>query len=84
MATQLEHTDTFGGEANYCWVKRAFTERDMTPRQEIRFAKAWAGLTGIRCRVENYGDMTAIYPRGICQVVFIDFIESEYARGERL
>jgi hypothetical protein len=23
MRYQIEYTDTFGGEANYCWVKRA-------------------------------------------------------------
>lgn len=23
MQYQIEYTDTFGGEANYCWVKRA-------------------------------------------------------------
>ena len=23
MNYQIEYTDTFGGEANYCWVKRA-------------------------------------------------------------
>ena len=23
MQYQIEYTDTFGGEANYCWLKRA-------------------------------------------------------------
>lgn len=72
----FEHTDTFGGEANYSWVRRhsfANLTPDLTDLQIVRRAKAWAGLTGIRCRVEHYGDMTAIYPSGICHVVFITY-----------
>ena len=31
MQYQIEYTDTFGGEANYCWVKRAtITMPEMT------------------------------------------------------
>lgn len=77
MAIELEHTDTFGGEANYCWVRRAQlpVRAYWTGRAIVRAAKAWAGLTGIRCRVESYGDMIAIYPRGICHVVFATYAD---------
>ena len=44
-------------------------------REIVRRAKKWAGWTGMRCRVEHYGDLTAIYPRGICQVVFATWAE---------
>ena len=73
----LEHTDTFGGEANYCWVRRTTLPDGLTDLQIVRRAKAWAGLTGVRCRVDNYGDMIAIYPQGICHVVFATYEEPQ-------
>lgn len=76
MAINLEHTDTFGREANYSWVRRAHIPADVSDRALVRRAKAWAGLTGIRCRVERHGDTVAIYPRGICQVVFANYSET--------
>lgn len=59
----LEQTDTFGGEANYSWVRREQIEAESN-RQVIRRAKAWAGYTGRRCRVDNRGDMIQITPVG--------------------
>ena len=77
MNIHYELTDTFGGEANYSWVKRHAEQAEDTclpsDRTLIRRAKAWAGFTGLRCRVENYGDLIAIRPSGICQVLFITF-----------
>lgn len=80
----IEHTDTFGGEANYCWVKRWHTERDLNDAQLVRLAKKLTGLTGVPCRKESFGDLTALYPRGICQVVFIAWADSDpkYQFGE--
>lgn len=59
----LEQTDTFGGEANYCWVRRAEITAT-NDRQVVRKAKAFAGYTGLRCRVDNIGDMIQITPIG--------------------
>ena len=74
MDIYFEHTDTFGGEANYSWVKReAYASKNRSDLALVRAAKKWAGISGIRCRTESYGDMLALYPRGICQVVFIIF-----------
>ena len=57
MKVLFEYTDTFGGEANYSWVKRE--ERvlhDDTPTRElVRLAKAWAGLTGVLRRWATSG-----------------------------
>lgn len=73
----LEYTDTFAGEANYSWVRRAHVPVDgLSDRALVRRAKAWAGLTGRRCRVENYGDTIAIYPRGMATVLFIAYSET--------
>lgn len=70
-----EYTDTFGGEANYSWVRRAeFTVPVGAPRAAVmRAGKKALGLTGVRCTVENYGDDLALYPAGSCTVAFINF-----------
>ena len=59
----LEQTDTFGGEANYCWVRRAEVEAK-NDRELVRKAKAFAGYTGRRCRVDDLGDTLQITPTG--------------------
>lgn len=74
----FEHTDTFAGESNYSWVRRESHEIDenkkpLTDLQIVRRAKAFAGFTGLKCRVENYGDFISIRPRNLCQVVFVTF-----------
>ena len=77
MKFQIEHTDTFGGESNYSWVRRHNGESGKdSDLSVIRAAKKILGWQGIKCRVDNYGDNLAIYPAGICQVAFIDFPES--------
>jgi hypothetical protein len=76
MQIEFEYTDTYGGESNYSWVKREdFTLPDnLTDLAIVRRAKKWAGINGEPCRVENYGDDIAIYPRHSCTVLFINFI----------
>lgn len=65
-----EYTDTFGGEANYSWVKRGTVEAT-DERAAVRAAKKAAGLTGAPCRREDQGDTVALYPAGTCTVLFI-------------
>jgi hypothetical protein len=74
---KVEHTDTYGGESNYAWVRRYELDLpwDVPQRTLMRRVKALTGLTGIRCKVVNYGDCTAIYPSGICHVVFVNLEE---------
>ncbi len=81
MAIQIEYTDTFGGEANYCWVRRWHCKADLTNRQAVTLAKKLTGLTGVPCRKDSFGDSAALYPRGICQVVFIGYSEPGYEDG---
>lgn len=73
VTIQFEHTDTFGGEANYSWVERETFEfpENISDRALLRRARAWAGLTNVRSDVSNFGDSLEIRPRGMCQVVFI-------------
>lgn len=72
----IEVTDTFGGEANYSWVRRYTIQQEsksLTDRQVIREAKKLAGWTGIRCNKSDFGDMIELRPAGMCQVMFINF-----------
>lgn len=75
--TTIEHTDTFGGEANYCWAKRWHTFAKLTDLQAVRLAKRLCGLSAHPCRSENMGDLIALYPRGIHQVIFVGWQDDE-------
>lgn len=68
-----ELTDTFGGQANYSWVRReSVTLPDgATDRQLVIAGKAALGLTGTRCRTFNYGDTWELRPIGACVVAFL-------------
>ena len=70
---QAELTDTFGGEANYGWVRRATFEvsNDATQRQVVAAGKAALGMTGERCRTTDLGDSYQLHPVGTCTVAFL-------------
>ena len=70
---QYEHTDTFGGEANYCWVNRGIVE--CNEKSVVREVKKALGLTGYPCRKTYYGDMIRLDLVGACQVIFIDWYD---------
>ena len=69
---QCELTDTFGGEANYAWVRRRHIEApaNASDRALIRAAKRAVGLDG-RHRKEVWGDTIAVRPAGAALVLFI-------------
>lgn len=73
MHYQIEITDTFGGEANYSWVRRHSLEApaEITDLALVRRAKRKADWSGLRCRVSRYGDTIEIRPVGVCCVLFI-------------
>lgn len=75
MKIQLEITDTFGGEANYSWVRRYTldTPDDISRRALVRRIKNAAGLTGVRCATDGHGGMIVIRPVGACVVLFATF-----------
>ncbi len=68
---RVEHTDTFGGEANYSWVHRYELPDDLSRLQLVRRAKALCGLTKVRCDVEDLGGEIWIRPRSFAQIVFV-------------
>jgi hypothetical protein len=77
MPMNLEYTDTFGGQANYSWVRRAHIAGDgLSQLALIRRAKRWAGLSGVRCEVSCYGDVYEIRPRGMATVLFAQWADT--------
>ena len=77
MIFEVEHTDTFGGEANYAWVHRYEFEADddTTDLALVRRAKKLCGVSGQRSTTESWGDMIAIRMTHSCQIIFITFKE---------
>lgn len=75
VTVSWEYTDTFGGEANYSWVRRGSVTlpANSSDRQIIHAVKADAGLTGLRMQRQDYGDMWEYRPYGICTVLFVTF-----------
>jgi hypothetical protein len=89
----IEYTDTFAGESNYSWVRRAtvsmpelthygydgstnYCKANKIYRRELmKKAKAAVGLTGLRGRVEDFGDMIRFVPYGHCTVLFIHYAD---------
>lgn len=70
---RIELTDTFGGEPNFGWIKRAtFTTRaGASQRAIVREAKRALDLCG-RWNTESYGDTYTMRASGACLVAFIN------------
>ena len=75
MKCVVTHTDTFGGEANYGWVKRHefVVDRDASQKKITHRAKALVGMTGVKADTDDYDVGLTIKPRGYHQVIFVDF-----------
>ena len=73
MDFNIEHTDTFCGEANYSWVNREkiTTKPGASQRQIIKQAKAKLWMTGVRGKTEQMGDGFRFTPSGYGQVIFV-------------
>lgn len=72
----VEFTDTFGGEANYCWVKRATLTLPVgsSDRAIMRAAKAAMGLSAVRGRLDSHGDGFAFRPYRSATVMFVQTV----------
>lgn len=74
MKVLAELTDTYGGEANYSWVRRVELEvpDTLSDRAIVRRAKKAVGVEGVRAtRRENYGDHIWLWGLGGCTALFI-------------
>lgn len=68
----VTYTDTFSGEANYCWLRQAnFTLKVYNKRSVIRKAKALMGLTNVRGVTEDWGDCLRFKPYRSNTVMFV-------------
>ncbi len=69
----VEMTDTFSGEANYCWVQRALIDApcDASSKMLIRRAKKALGISTPRRVTYDNGDMIRIDLRNHCICIFI-------------
>lgn len=67
-------TDTFGGEANFSWVRKYSFDApsDASQRLIMRRAKAAAGMSGVEGTTEDLGDSFTFRPSGRCIVAFIE------------
>lgn len=74
MKAYAEMTDTFCGEANYSWVRRAECDADgLSDLAIVRRIKRQLGIDGVRCTRETWGETIVLRPIGVCAVIFIDF-----------
>ena len=74
MQMNIEYTDTFAGEANYSWVRRATIDvpEHASDYLVVRRAKAALGLTDTRFRkVSHNPDCIELREVGACCVLFI-------------
>jgi len=73
MKYQVEMTDTFGGEANYCWVRRAEIDAPATSTSAmlVRRAKKALGISATRHRTTDWGDLIRLDLSNACICVFI-------------
>lgn len=74
---KCEYTDTFGGEANYSWVRRAEIEDNdvppLTTRQVVCRAKRALNIVGLRGRGYWHGDQWEFRPYGCATVAFVSY-----------
>jgi len=67
---QVEMTDTFGGQANYSWVKREEFDCE-DEKNVVKEAKKALDIVGLKCYKEESGEMITLRPSGLNQIIFI-------------
>jgi hypothetical protein len=82
----VEYTDTFGGVANYSWVRRAAIRppANASRRAILRMAREAVGLApGVKGDVvADYGDELHWKPRGCCTVLMARWSDAPHEVGE--
>ena len=72
---KIEITDTFNGDANYCWVRR-YTIRAKSLKSALTKAKMHFYGVCPRHKASDYGDSLRADIVGDCVVFFIDYTDS--------
>jgi hypothetical protein len=68
----VEITDTFAGEANYCWVKRYLVESVSVQGAMAKISKE----SGYNWRVDYKGEISRYNAKGACICAFIQWCDS--------
>ena len=76
MIYEYEYTDTFGGEANYSWVKRGKVAANSFAHA-IRKVKQELGIWCRTRKVADHGDMARYNLVNHCQCIFINWSEDD-------
>jgi hypothetical protein len=72
----VEITDTFGGDANYSWVRR-FKVPAASMRQALTLAKHEYFGYMPRHKTSDYGDMVRADFAGMCVCAFVQWFDEE-------
>lgn len=74
---RVDYTDTFGGEANYGWLRTAHfvAPDDASNSTLIRRAKRALNMSGWATRTENMGDALMLRPQDGANVVMFIYAE---------
>jgi len=72
----VEITDTFGGEANYSWVRRYLVKSTSFRGAMSKVAKRYGA--GWRNKYSS-GDSAEYRMPGACIVAFVNWVEADYA-----
>lgn len=78
----VEVTDTYGGEANYCWVHR-YLVKASTMRGAVGVVSKHEGFSGSLKIVGNYGDMTRHNVSGAAICIFTQYADEYNSEGVR-
>lgn len=69
---KIEVTDTFGGEANYCWVRRY----ELTAKSVLGAVQKLSKIEGFAWRKDfDAGDIARYNAKNACICAFIEYAE---------
>lgn len=78
MKYYIEMTDTFGGEANYCWVNRFTCEAKSMKAALTKVKKeVYLSAANVRHTTSNYGDMLRADVKRDCVVFFVSLFDKQ-------
>lgn len=75
----VEVTDTFGGEANYCWVKRYLIESVSERGAMVKLSKE----SGYNWRIDYRGEVSRYNANNACICAFIEWCDDPLQVKER-
>lgn len=76
MKFRIELTDTFGGNANYSWVRHANFDApsDASNKLLVRRAKKALDISDLKHKTSQLGETIELRFPGVCIIGFIDYV----------